>query len=263
MNIKRRAGLGSAKMRTKIAILLCMAAATVATMGMGVKAFTTPHITDQIKVISFEENTDYYRLMRECASDGSKYAMMVGEIYEEQRNLKIDQMNVLYEKTSYFEDCQTGKQVLEKMDGGGSKINRLKSEYPVAGEVYEYLSGQGWSDPVIAGVLGNMMAECGGQTLDLQWSIYGYDNSKYYGLCQWSLYYNPDVDGRDVTGQLDYLMGNIRTNMDCFGGSYDNFCAITDAGEAARYFCNYYERGAGTSVRVANAAVALDWIQAE
>lgn len=119
MSIKRRAGLGSAKMRTKIAVLLCMAVVAVATMGMGVKAFTTPRITDQIKVISFEENTDYSRLMRECASEGSKYAMMVGEIYEEQRNLKIDQMDVPYEKTSYFKDCQTGEEVLKEMDGGG------------------------------------------------------------------------------------------------------------------------------------------------
>lgn len=262
MNAKRRAGLGSAKMRTKITVMLCMAVVAVTAMGIGVKALTTPRITDQIEVISFEQNTDYCRLMRECASEGSKYAMMVGEIYEKQRNLKIDRMDLLYEKTSYFEDCQTGEQVLEEMDGGGSKIDRLKSEYPVAGEVYEYLNGQGWSDPVIAGVLGNMMAECGGQTLDLQWNIYSYDG-KYYGLCQWSLYYNPAVDGQDVAGQLDYLMSNIRTNMDYFGGSYDGFCAITDAGEAARYFCNYYERGAGASVRAANAAVALDWIQAE
>ena len=117
----------------------------------------------------------------------------------------------------------------------------------------EYLNAQGMSDTVIAGILGNMMTECGGQTLDLQWDIYGFDGSYYYGLCQWSLYYNPSVDGADVMGQLDYLMSNIRTNMNYFGGDFDDFCTITDPGSAAKYFCNYYERGAGASIRAANA----------
>ena len=142
------------------------------------------------------------------------------------------------------------------------KIERLKSEYDVAGQVYEYLNTQGMSDIVIAGILGNMMTECGGQTLDLQWDIYGYDGSYYYGLCQWSLYYNPSVDGADITGQLDYLMSNIRTNMDYFGGDYDEFCAIADPGDAAKYFCSYYERGAGKSTRATNAETAFKWIEA-
>lgn len=116
---------------------------------------------------------------------------------------------------------------------------------------------------MIAGVLGNMMTECGGQTLDLQWDIYGYDGGYYYGLCQWSLYYNPSVDGADITGQLDYLMSNIRTNMDYFGGSYDDFCTITSPGDAAKYFCSYYERGAGKSIRATNAETAFKWIQDE
>lgn len=137
----------------------------------------------------------------------------------------------------------------------------MKSEYVIAGTVYKYLNNHGLSDPVIAGILGNMMTECGGQTLDLQWDAYALDGSNYYGLCQWSLYYNPSVDGMDVTGQLDYLMSNIRTNMEYFGGSFDSFCEITDAESAARYFCNYYERGAGESIRATNASTAFTWIQ--
>lgn len=143
------------------------------------------------------------------------------------------------------------------------KAERLKSEYAVAGAVYEYLSERGFSDPVIAGILGNMMTECCGQTLNLQWDIYTLDDSNYYGLCQWSLYYNPSVEGMSVTDQLDYLMGNIETNMEYFGGSFSSFCEITDAESAARYFCNYYERGVGESLRATNARAALEWIEGE
>lgn len=265
MNARRRAGHKSAK---KLVVILLVAVVCLTTLGLGVRAFTTSRITDQIKVTGYYENVDYYRQMKECARDGGKYAMIVGGIYEEQRNFKIDKLHLPYEKTTFFENHDIGKAILDAMEGETTpplqkKIDRMKSEYAVAGQVYEYLNGQGMSDAVIAGILGNMMAECGGQTLNLDWDIYGFDGSSYYGLCQWSLKYNPDVDGRDITGQLDYLISNIHTNMDYFGGNYDEFCAITDAGAAAKYFCNYYERGAGTSTRAENAVAALAWIQKE
>lgn len=264
MNNKRRSGLVPMK---KITVLFLVALVGFTILGVGVKALAPLLITDQIEVVGYQDGVDYYRQMRECAKDGSKYAMLVGEIYEEQRNFKIDRLNLPYEKTELFIDNRTGEEVLKAIDDDppptAKKIERLKSEYDVAGQVYEYLNTQGMSDIVIAGILGNMMTECGGQTLDLQWDIYGYDGSYYYGLCQWSLYYNPSVDGADITGQLDYLMSNIRTNMDYFGGDYDEFCAIADPGDAAKYFCSYYERGAGKSTRATNAETAFKWIQAE
>lgn len=264
MNSKRRAGLVSVK-KIVVSFLVTLVGFTI--MGFGVKALAPARITDQIEVVGYQDGVDYYRQMRECAKDGSKYAMLVGEIYEEQRNFKIDRLNLPYEKTELFIDNHTGEDVLKAMDNDtppiAKKIERLKSEYDIAGQVYEYLNAQGMSDTVIAGILGNMMTECGGQTLDLQWDIYGFDGSYYYGLCQWSLYYNPSVDGADVMGQLDYLMSNIRTNMNYFGGDFDDFCTITDPGSAAKYFCNYYERGAGASIRATNAETALTWIQAE
>lgn len=268
MNNRRRAGQGPVKKMKVILFIVALVGFTI--LSVGAKAIAPLRITDQIEVVGWEDGVDYSSQMRKCAEDGGEYAMIVGEIYEEQRNFKIDRLNLPYEKTDYFVNYQTGEEVLDMMNGGGStkdplqeKIERLKSEYDVAGQVYEYLNAQDMSDIVIAGILGNMMTECGGQTLDLQWSIYGYDGSYYYGLCQWSLYYNPSVDGADIVGQLDYLMSNICTNMDYFGGNYDDFCAITDPGAAAKYFCNYYERGAGASIRAANAETALAWLQAE
>lgn len=215
-----------------------------------------------ILVVGFDEDVDYSKLMKQCANDGGQYALAMGDLYEQQRNLKIDALQASYEKTSYFTDYDTGSDILAAMDGRSEKIERMKSEHETAGRVYEYLNNRGFSDTVIAGILGNMMAECGGQTLDLQWDIYG-GGGAYYGLCQWSLYYNPNVNGCGITDQLDYLMGNIQENMGYFGGSYDYFCSISDAGTAAKYFANYYERGAGASVRAQNAYAALEWINQE
>ncbi len=139
------------------------------------------------------------------------------------------------------------------------------SDYPVAAQVYFRLSAAGWSDVCIAGVLGNMMTECGGQTLALEpYCEYWDDGVKYYGLCQWSMTYNSAVDGLDVDQQIDYLFGNIEKNMSYFGGSgaYGRWLASTDAAQAARNFCGWYERGSATDKRVQNAGTAYDWILA-
>lgn len=235
MNNKRRSGLVPVK---KITVLFLVALVGFTILGVGVKALAPLLITDQIEVVGYQDGVDYYRQMRECAKDGSKYAMLVGEIYEEQRNFKIDRLNLPYEKTELFIDNRTGEEVLKAIDDDppptAKKIERLKSEYDVAGQVYEYLNTQGMSDIVIAGILGNMMTECGGQTLDLQWDIYGYDGSYYYGLCQWSLYYNPSVDGADITGQSELWQLYLRPVR---GHRYEVSCVDLAVPEATPLCC--------------------------
>lgn len=58
------------------------------------------------------------------------------------------------------------------------------SEYPVATQVWLYMKEKlGWSDTVCAGIMGNMMAECGGcWTSDLDWDV---SSSSGYGMIQW------------------------------------------------------------------------------
>lgn len=58
------------------------------------------------------------------------------------------------------------------------------SEYPVATQVWLYMKEEfGWSDTVCAGIIGNMMAECGGcWTQDLDWDV---SSSSGYGMIQW------------------------------------------------------------------------------
>ena len=136
-------------------------------------------------------------------------------------------------------------------------------EYPVAAHIVDRLRAEGFSDEVIAGILGNMMDECGGHTLNLDWGVYGYmtPDDPYYGLCQWSLYYNPEVKDLDVDGQIDYLLKTIAPNMKMFGGSIDTFRALTDPVEAALYYQQYYERGENGDRRAQDAIRAYNWIK--
>lgn len=54
----------------------------------------------------------------------------------------------------------------------------------IAEQIWDAMKAKGWSDNVCAGILGNIMAECGGGTLDIQPYAHG-DGKTSYGICQW------------------------------------------------------------------------------
>ena len=141
-------------------------------------------------------------------------------------------------------------------------------EYPVATQVWRYMKEElGWNDYVCAGVMGNMMAEVGGQTLNLQPYLYGHSGANYYGLCQWSSRYYPSIQGADVDTQLDFLASTVKKELDTYGYlfrsglDYEAFCNLTDAEDAAMAFAKAYERcGSGSyGVRQTNALKAYNY----
>ncbi len=142
------------------------------------------------------------------------------------------------------------------------------SEYPVAAEVWIYLTDTlGYSEEVTAGIIGNMMAEVGGQTLALQPSL---GSRSYYGICQWSLYYYPEANGMNLQEQLDFLSKTIKSEFNTFGGvykygfDYNSFLKLTDVEECAMAFAKSYERcGSGSyGVRKSNALIAYEYFTA-
>lgn len=119
----------------------------------------------------------------------------------------------------------------------------------VAEQVWRYLRGKGLSKVVSAAIIGNMMTECGGHTLDLDYDIHGhYAGDTYYGLCQWNLRYTPSIDGKSVRGQLDHLWTTMPIEFSTFGFCYqsgfnfEQFKSMTDVSEAAAAFAACYER---------------------
>lgn len=134
------------------------------------------------------------------------------------------------------------------------------SKYPVACEVWQIIRSWGWNEAVAAGIIGNMMTECGGLTLDLDWDLYD-DTWMYYGLCMWSLYWAPETSGMSIEQQMTYLYNTIETNMNYFGGSLDEFLKITDPGYAALYFQWYYEVGVSSETRYAGALEAYEYFR--
>ena len=144
-----------------------------------------------------------------------------------------------------------------------SKWTKKKAEYPAATEIWLYMKKLGWNDYVCAGILGNMMSEVGGQTLDIQYWLYG---GNYYGICQWSKGYS-QIWGADLPTQLNFLRDTIEYEFNTFGKlyysgfNYNAFLNLTNEKEAAKAFAKCYERcgSASYTVRQKNATKAYNY----
>lgn len=143
------------------------------------------------------------------------------------------------------------------------KWKQKTAEYPAATQIWKYMKNLGWNDYVCAGIMGNLMAEVGGQTLNLRYTA---SSSDYYGMCQWNKAYSA-VWGADLNGQCDFLRDTIKYEFDTYGFKYqkgfnfNSFLNMTNAQQAALAFAKAYERcGSGSySIRQQNATKAYNY----
>lgn len=213
------------------------------------------HSLPQYTTIPYEEHVDYRAKMYQCALIGGEMALTHGYICEMLRNAKLIAHGKTDELTNYFKPQKSNTDILHEMIA-----DDMRSEYEIAGEVYEHLAKNGYSDVAIAAILGNMMNETGGNTLELKPFIFD-DAKLHYGLCQWNIHYNPEVNGVNVKEQLLYLTSTIEKMMKQFGGSFEEFNNLEGAEYAGTYFCKYYERGINSRQRGLNAIMAHEWIK--
>lgn len=158
----------------------------------------------------------------------------------EELELKIKSSNTSYSRSTTF-----------KADGN----------YNQATQVWNSLKGLGLNDYVCAGIMGNIMAEVGGHTLDIsRWSYYATTNKNYYGICQWSGSRKQRLlndFGTTLEAQIKFLSVELFEVIPK-GNSFYN---MQDEKQAALYFAKYYERCGSSSygVRQTNATTALKY----
>lgn len=112
----------------------------------------------------------------------------------------------------------------------------------VAEQVWNFLiNDMGYNEYVAAGVMGNIANESSFNP--------SADNGTHYGLCQWSKTYCPEVNGKDLAGQLEFFRTWINSGeFDTYaknyqaGFSYVKFLQLQDAGQAAIAFATVMER---------------------
>jgi hypothetical protein len=122
---------------------------------------------------------------------------------------------------------------------------RWESEHYYAAKVWEYLKQRGYTDAVASGIIGNMMIETSGGSLDLKPTVYN-PSGKYYGLCQWNKGYG--LHGASFEKQLEYLDSSLEETFRAHGYrykpgfTYEDFMSMTDPAKAALAFTKVYER---------------------
>ena len=142
-----------------------------------------------------------------------------------------------------------------------AKTGTVKADgnYNQAQTVWNYLRDLGLNEYVCAGIIGNIMAEVGGQTLDIsRWPQYS--QGTYYGICQWS-------NGRkqrllnDFGTTLDDQIRFLSVELFEVIPKDNSFYNMQDEKEAALYFAKYYERCSSKyyTVRQKNATKALEY----
>ena len=73
-------------------------------------------LSQHVQVTGYDPNVDYTAAIQRTLEDGSAYAMQVGAIYEQQRNLKIQDLGLELEQTDYFQRYTTAAEILQAME---------------------------------------------------------------------------------------------------------------------------------------------------
>ena len=97
-------------MKRILALLLALGLAVA-----GAGAAWAGGLSQYVTVRGYDPEVDYMRAMKQALEDGSPYAMEVGAIYEGQRNLKIQELELPQEQTAYFSQYGEAEEILEAM----------------------------------------------------------------------------------------------------------------------------------------------------
>ena len=135
-------------------------------------------------------------------------------------------------------------------------------ECPVATEIWLQMKSYGWTDAACAGIMGNIMRETGGDTLEYITSNIYNKSKSHYGLCQWAKRYYPQIQPTETwtpsaAEQIEFLrytISNQKTLHHSYGFTEEYLLTATDYREVAKKFCDGYERPAENSTRRENNA---------
>ena len=209
---------------------------------------------------SYDDMDELLSLMKPC-TDKMNSAMRMEEAALE-LGYSENHYVIQLARQEYQEAQEACTPYQEIYDSLVARWSEKEAEYPEATQIWTYLKNLGYNDYVCAGILGNIMAEAGGNTLNIQPLVQG----GFYGICQWNQAYS-EVWGASLEEQLDFLRDTIKYELDTFGYAYGKdfnygaFLQLTDEKDAALAFSKCYERNAPSSynVRQVNATKALEY----
>lgn len=180
----------------------------------------------------------------------------------------LDKVSKNYEESIQIKDKQIAdleKEIEELKKTNLSLASAKKGtfvkdgNYDQAQRVWDGLKKLGLNDYVCAGIMGNIMREVAGDTLDIsRWPIYS--QGTYYGICQWAGSRKNRLlndFGTTLNDQIRFLSVELFEVIP----KDNSFYNMQDEQEAALYFAKKYERcsSKGYEKRQRNATKALEY----
>lgn len=127
-------------MRKKILSLLAAALLACPMVGTPVSA---AGLADHITVNSYDPDMNYMAAMLRALEDGSAYAMQVGAIYEQQRNLKIHALQLPQKLTYYFTTYTSAAEILAAIEAD-SKPKYTEEDLDLLARIINAEAGCTW-----------------------------------------------------------------------------------------------------------------------
>ena len=228
--------------RFKSFILLCLAIAIFTACGTSSNLANAYYVEYQQEQFGYED----LRAVEDRMNEQTNQMQAAHQMAEAARALGYDDSHSIIQ-TAKREYADARKLYLDYKaihDDLELHWRAKESEYPTAAYIWSYLKDLGYSDAVVAGIMGNLMAETGGHTLALKWNS---QTPSYYGICQWNKNYS-EIWGASLEGQCNFLRDTIKYELNTFGYmykkgfSYDTFLTIQNPKDAALAFAKSYER---------------------
>lgn len=207
---------------------------------------------------------NYKSSYQEEVKSGSTIQAELDEIKKQNNELQTklsEYEQIISEKDTQIHQLEEDIVELEKLTA--KKITIVADgNYSQTQQIWNELKALGLNDYVCAGIMGNIMAEVGGHTLDI--SRYSTTSvNGYYGICQWSGSRKQRLlndFGTTLEDQIRFLSVELFEEIP----EDSSFYNMQDEKEAALYFAKYYERCSSShySVRQTNATKALEYFTA-
>ena len=175
-------------------------------------------------------------------------------------DIKISQSKVNSSKTTEVKNVKNNKTATVNKKKTIERVPITK----VASIVWNCMKKYGWNDIVCAGIMGNLMAEVGGQTLNLNYNSSG---GCGYGLCQWTsgrrnLLLSMYGSAPTIEEQVEYIYKELTgkgVRRQVSEQVYQSLLNASSPEECALIFAHKFERcGAAFVARQKNARKAYN-----
>lgn len=191
-----------------------------------------------ITVTGYDPKVDYTAKIAKVLEDGGPFAMLMGAIYEKQRNMKIEDMKLPYKQNSYFTDYSTAKEILAAMERD-SKPKYTDEDLDLLARIINAEAGCDWIPDWVQRMVGSV--------------VLNRVKSKHFPNTIREVIYQPGQYGPVYNGMINYtptkrVIANARYILEHGSTCPENVTGQNGVISGSGVYTSYYDRILGTTI---------------